>query len=202
MNFKINETIEILKELKANNPDVNFTALELSLYEAKVESDSIFYSLNKEDLECCYDELAEDTLLEDVSKEIKDEFIDVLHQNLVSKFYIDDWTEAVKGWISDSIEKDYGYYVCKDINPDWVDKWHRYKEITKTIDTSFKSKETIENAFQIEKLNDAVLICVDVFFVEGISDELDTALDEVRSFERNGLISYEQYEAICDLWFN
>lgn len=201
MNEKIQEALTILESLKEINPGVNFSELEECILRAKEEDDNIFYQLNKDDLIVCFEDLIENTKVADLSEEIKDEFLESLFRELNSNFSIEDWIDLVKDFIGKSIDEDSGYYICKNINPECATKWGWYKLILSTIDVSHRSEETIANIEKMENLHDAIYDCLEVFTADGLSDELDTALEEVRKFERDGFITFEQYESICDLWF-
>lgn len=200
MNEHIKEALSILEALKLANPEMDFSSLEESLLNAKKEDEEIFYAFTKEDLSVCFDEINDQSILRDLSEDIKNEFVEELFIKVKNSFDIPSWKKYVFKAIKEPILKNAGHYYCKNISVEWAEKWERYKEVVKSIDPSILC---INSNNDIEKINldEAFLYCVQVLTECDMADEIDSALDEIRAFERDGFISYEQYESIHDILF-
>lgn len=187
----LKQSLELLKKMKAENPQLDFSEIEQSISSAIKEDAETFYKLTKEDLRVCFEEEIEGTLLEEIKNDLKNEFVEEIFTKIKDRFFIENWTDFLKGWIEEPIEREKGKYIIRDINPEWVGKWDKYNEI---VDP--------DNRMRKGNLDNELLHSVSIFSEYGFSDELDTALEEIREYERYNVISKKQFDEIMDLWFS
>ena len=187
---------EELQELKKNHPEIDIQSIEESLNEAMKNEEDTFFRLTKEDAEIVFDRLIDEYEVDVLSDDIKTMYFEEVYLDL-EHFTMENWSDTVESAMIDTFKNMKYEYLCQNFDLALKGKWLKYEEILSKNENIKKSWYI----YQKEDLDAAVFTCVKTYLEHGLSEELDTELEDVREYERDGIISIDEYQQIIDLWF-